>query len=40
MQNPFKENVYLKGTDALQVKAKSSTSDKQYLYVDNLYRVG
>ena len=40
MANPYKEKVYLKGTDSVQNKPLSTKQDIQYIYVDNLYRIG
>jgi len=37
--NPYREEVRLHGTDAVQNLPMSTTEDKQYIYVDTLYRV-
>ena len=38
--NPYKEKVFLTGTDSVQNRPLSSKNDVQYIYVENLYRVG
>lgn len=37
---PFREKVYLKGTDAVQNKPMSFPDQTQYIFIDSLYRVG
>jgi hypothetical protein len=38
--SPYQEPLPLAGGDAAQFKPMSSPSDKQYAYIDSLYRVG
>lgn len=38
--SPYKKPLKLGGTDAVQFKPLSTPDDRQYVYIDNLYRVG
>lgn len=37
--SPYRKEVPLHGTDAMQNMPMCSPEDSQYIYVDNLYRV-
>lgn len=38
--SPYKAPAILSGTDAVQEKPMSTPQDKQYVFIDSLYRVG
>ena len=40
MVNPFLSPLQIAGTDGMQSKPMSTPEDKQYIFVDTLYRVG